>query len=338
MKKEVYIGTYSNDENSGIFRLNVNTKTGEMDGLTQITKTLNPSYIVMNKEKKLVYSVLKDGDDGGVCVSEITNNTVMPFSKILSGGHLPCYINIDKNKSFLFSANYGTGVIKIYSLGEKGELTGITAERDHNDLGLGKTHPHYIGLTPDEKYLFVVDLGLDMIILYNYSEGKLGEIFQKVLFKKGCGPRHMVFDNDGKYAYLITEYSTEIVTMRYSEAEGLEITDYVSALGDGFNNEGDGSAIRLSGDGTRLFSSSRKPGTVSMFEINKETKKPVLLDTLESGGEHPRDINIDEDGKILIAANRFSNNLVTFLVSEDGKKLIKSGYELQLGEPTCVVF
>ena len=148
----------------------------------------------------------------------------------------------------------------------------------------------------------------------------------------------MVFDNDGKYAYLITEYSTEIVTMRYSEAEGLEITDYISALGDGFDNEGDGSAIRLSGDGTRLFSSSRKPGTVSMFEINKETKKPVLLDTLESGGEHPRDINIDEDGKILIAANRFSNNLVTFLVSEDGKKLIKSGYELQLAEPTCVAF
>ena len=75
-----------------------------------------------------------------------------------------------------------------------------------------------------------------------------------------------------------------------------------------------------------------------MFEINKETKKPVLLDTSESGGEHPRDINIDEDGKILIAANRFSNNLVTFLVSEDGKKLIKSGYELQLAEPTCVAF
>ena len=82
MKKEVYIGTYSNDENSGIFRLNVNTKTGEMDGLTQITKTLNPSYIVMNKEKKLVYSVLKDGDDGGVCVSEITDNTVITPSRL----------------------------------------------------------------------------------------------------------------------------------------------------------------------------------------------------------------------------------------------------------------
>ena len=338
MKREVYIGTYDNDENSGIFRLNLDTKTGEMSGLTQISKVLNPNYAVMDKERKLIYSVLKDGDEGGVCVSRITGNVVVPFSKILSDGHLPCHINIDKNKSFLFSANYRTGVIRVYSLGETGEITGISSEADHNDLGLGEMHPHYIGLTPDETYMFVVDLGLDMIILYNYSEGKPGEIFQKVLFKKGCGPRHIVFDNDGKYAYLITEYSTEIVTLKYSETKGLEIMDYISALGDGFGNEGDGAAIRLSKDGTKLFSSSRKPGAVSMFEIDRETKKPVLLDTISSHGEHTRDINIDEDGKVLIVANRFSNNLITFLVSEDGKKLVKSGFELEIAEPTCVIF
>ena len=338
MKREVYIGTYNNNENSGIFRMDLDTETGEMSGLTQVSKVLNPNYLVMDKEKNLIYSVLKDGDNGGVCMSKITGDLSVPFSKILSSGHLPCHINIDRNKSFLFSANYRTGAVKIYSLGKDGQLTGTSFETNHNDLGLGETHPHYIGLTPDEKYLFVVDLGLDMIILYNYSEGILNGIFQKVLFKKGCGPRHIVFDNDGKYAYLVTEYSVEIVTMKYSESEGLEITDYTPALGDGFWHEGDGAAIRLSKDGTRLFSSSRKPGAVSMFEINSETKKPVLLDTVESAGEHTRDINIDETGKVLIAANRFSNNLVTFLVSEDGRKLVKSGYELQVAEPTCVIF
>lgn len=337
MKKEVYIGTYNNDENSGIFKLEVDVKTGEMSGLKQVAKVLNPNYMVIDKEKNLVYSVLKDGEKGGVCVSEITDSITAPFSKILSAGHLPCHVNIDKNKSFLFSANYRTGAVKIYSLGKNGELTGVTSEVNHNDLGLGETHPHYIGLTPDGKYLFVVDLGLDMIILYNYSDGRLGDIFQKVLFKKGCGPRHIVFDNNGEYAYLITEYSTEIATMKYSASEGLEITDYISALGKEFPDEGDGAAIRLSKDGTKLFSSSRKPGTVSMFAIDKETKKPVFLDSLESLGEHTRDINIDDHGKVLIAANRFSNNLVTFLVSEDGTKLVKSGYEIEIPEPTNII-
>jgi 6-phosphogluconolactonase len=338
MKREVYIGTYNNDENSGIFRLELDTKTGEMSGLKQVSKVLNPNYMVMDKERNLIYSVLKDNDKGGVCISKITDSVTVPSSKIVSDGHLPCHVSIDKKKTFLFSANYRTGVVRVYSLGKDGELTGVSSETDHNNLGLGETHPHYTGLTPDEKYLFVVDLGLDMIILYNYSNGKLGEIFQKVLFKKGCGPRHIVFDNTGEYAYLITEYSTEIVTMKYSENEGLEITDYISALGKEFPNEGDGAAIRLSKDGTRLFSSSRKPGTVSMFEIDSKTKKPVFLDALASEGEHTRDINIDEDGNVLIAANRFSNNLVTFLVSEDGKKLVKSGYKLEIAEPTNIIF
>ena len=146
MKREVYIGTYNNDENSGIFRLELDTETGEMSGLTQTARVLNPNYMVMDKEKKLIYSVLKDGGNGGVCVSEITDNIVTPSSKILSNGHLPCHVNIDKNKSFLFSANYRTGAVKIYSHGKNGELTGISSEVDHNDLGLGETHPHYIGL------------------------------------------------------------------------------------------------------------------------------------------------------------------------------------------------
>ena len=75
-----------------------------------------------------------------------------------------------------------------------------------------------------------------------------------------------------------------------------------------------------------------------MFAIDKETKKPVFLDSLESLGEHTRDINIDDHGKVLIAANRFSNNLVTFLVSEDGTKLVKSGYEIEIPEPTNIIF
>ena len=131
---------------------------------------------------------------------------------------------------------------------------------------------------------------------------------------------------------------TGVYHTKYSASEGLEITDYISALGKEFPDEGDGAAIRLSKDGTKLFSSSRKPGTVSMFAIDKETKKPVFLDSLESLGEHTRDINIDDHGKVLIAANRFSNNLVTFLVSEDGTKLVKSGYEIEIPEPTNIIF
>lgn len=336
MKKDFYVGTYNNDENSGIFKLELDTETGEMSGLKQIVKVLAPNYMVINKEKKIIYSVFKKDNLGGVAASRITNEISEPFSESLSEGHLPCHINLDKKGEFLFSANYRTGVIKVYKLDENGGITGVSSEVNHNDMKSGETHPHYIGLTPDEKYLFVVDLGLDMIVLYNYSNGKIGEIFQKVLFNKGCGPRHITFSNDGKYAYLITEYSVEIVTLKYSGTEGFKILEYTRALSNEFNNEGDGGAIRISKDDTRLYSSSRRPGSISIFKIDKETRKPILSSTINSYGEHPRDINISDE--ILIAANRFSNNLTTFLLDKNKKYLIKSEYEIFLNEPTNIIF
>lgn len=336
MKKKFYVGTYNNDENSGIFKLDLDTETGEISGMKQIIRVLNPSYMVINKEKEIIYSVFKKGTSGGVAASRITDEISEPFSESLSEGHLPCHINLDKKGMFLFSANYQTGVIKVYELDENGGITRVSSEVNHSDMELGEVHPHYVGLTPDEKYLFVVDLGLDMIILYNYSTGKIGEVFQKVLFKKGCGPRHITFSNDGEYAYLITEYSVEVVTLKYSVTEGFKILEYIPALSDEFYDEGDGGAIRISEDGTKLYSSSRKPGSVSIFSLDKNTRKPVLISTINSYGEHPRDINILDE--VLISANRFSNNLTTFLLDKNKKHLIKGDYEISLNEPTNIIF
>ena len=43
MVTEFYIGTYDNNKENGIFKLNLDTNTGEMSELEQISKILNPS-------------------------------------------------------------------------------------------------------------------------------------------------------------------------------------------------------------------------------------------------------------------------------------------------------
>ena len=338
MMTEFYIGTYDNNKENGIFKLNLDMNTGEMSGLQQISKILNPSYMVMDKEKKIFYSILSKDEAYGAAATKLKNDTTLPFSEILSDENSACHINTDKNNLYLFTANYKNGEVKSYELGKNGEITGVISEINHNDMNLGKVHPHYVSLTPDEKYLFVIDLGLDMLILYEFSDGKIGKIVQTLEFKKGSGPRHLVFHNNNENAYVITEYSVEIAALKYSASDGFGILEYVSALTEEFGTEGDGGAVRIKKDGTKLFSSSRKPGAISMFHIDEVSKIPVLVSVISSGGEHTRDINLDDSDRILVVANRFSSNLVSFFIDKENNTLKRTGFEYQIPEPTTIIF
>lgn len=337
-KRNFYVGTYDNNSESGIFKFELDTNTGEIFESQQVSKILNPSYIVMNKEKDILYSILTKGNLHGIAASKVTGSTLVPFSELLLDEKSTCHINTDKNNLFLFTANYKNGEVKTYKLGIDGEITGLISEVNHNDMNLGEVHPHYVNLTPDEKYLFVIDLGLDILVVYEFLNGKIGKRVQILEFKKGSGPRHLVFHNNGENAYVITEYSVEIVSLKYTDEKGFEILEYISALTGEFSSEGDGGAIRISQDGRRLFSSSRKPGTVSMFNIDEISKLPVLVSIVSSDGEHTRDINLDNDDKILIAANRFSNNLVSFFIDNENNVLKKTGYKYSIPEPTTIIF
>ena len=252
MKKEFYIGTYDNNIESGIFKLELDNNTGEIFELQQVSKILNPSYMVMNKEKDILYSILTKENSHGIAASKLGKNSLTPFSEILLDEKSTCHINTDKNNLYLFTANYKNGEVKTYKLGLNGEITGMISEVNHNDMNLGEVHPHYVGLTlpsltalfaflvlvhphyvgltPDEKYLFVVDLGLDILVVYEFLNGEIGKRVQNLEFKKGSGPRHLVFHNNGENAYVITEYSVEIASLKYSASKGFEILGYISAI------------------------------------------------------------------------------------------------------------
>lgn len=64
-------------------------------------------------------------------------------------------------------------------------------------------HAHYVGITPDHKYLYSVDLGADKIIMYEFINEKLQETSLSQSVIPGSGPRHMIFSHDGKYLIIL---------------------------------------------------------------------------------------------------------------------------------------
>lgn len=92
------------------------------------------------------------------------------------------------------------------------------------------------------------------------------------------------------------------------------------------------SCLAVNADGTRLYSANEtdrvgdaKEGTVSAFAVDS-AEKPVLLNTVRSGGAGPTSISIHPSGRFLLVANYFGGSVAVLPILPNGR----------LGDPTDV--
>ena len=76
----------------------------------------------------------------------------------------------------MFAANYHVGATASYQL-ENGIITQKICAVHHTGLGPDllkrqtSPHVHYVGITPDQQFVYAVDLGADKVVMYRYSQG-----------------------------------------------------------------------------------------------------------------------------------------------------------------------
>ena len=67
---------------------------------------------------------------------------------------------------------------------------------------------HSIIVDPSNRFALVADLGLDKVFVYRFNE-KNGSLTPNdppfATVKPGSGPRHIKFDSNGKWVYVINE-------------------------------------------------------------------------------------------------------------------------------------
>ena len=74
-----------------------------------------------------------------------------------------------------------------------------------------------------------------------------------------------------------------------------------------------------------------------MFSVDG-TGRLTAQGQVPSGGEWPRNFNIDPSGEFLIAANERSNSLAVFRIDQASGKLTATGEKAEVGFPVCVKF
>jgi len=340
-----YIGTYTKEGSEGIYKFTLDVEARTMSQVDLAATLDNPTYVTVSKDNQYLYSVVKDGDLGGAAVYFINGqtNTLEFVNKQLLEGASPCHISVDSHNSQVVTGNYHKGTIELHVSNEDGAINPASSIVEHHGSGPNaarqeKPHTHYAGFTPDERYIVAIDLGIDKLITYAVKDGVLSEV-HALSVKPGSGPRHLAFHPNGKYAYIMTELSSEVIALTYNMEDG-KFTElqYISTIPADFTGNNQGSAIQLSADGRFLYAANRGYNSITIFSVNQESGKLTFVENTHTEGNWPRDFRIDPTGAFLVASNEESGNLVLFARNEQTGTLELLQSDVRVPKPVCVTF
>jgi 6-phosphogluconolactonase len=346
---DLLIGTYTKGKSKGIYVYRFYAEKGRLEYLNEIDDISNPSYLTVSNNNKFVYAVNEDGKKGEVSAFKFDakQGKLEFINKQSSLGADPCYISVDKAQKNAFIANYSSGSLAVLPINKDGSLAkGIQTMHDDghsiNKARQEAAHVHTAVLSPDEKYVLYSDLGTDKLHITRYKPSKETPLTDaKPAFLSvapGDGPRHLVFSNDKKHVYLITEMGSNVYVYDYDNGK-LKEKQKISFLAPGFKGQTAGAAIHLSPDGKFLYASNRlETNNITGFAINEETGNLTQVDQVSSYGKNPRDFAIDPNGNFLIVANQDSDSIFIYRINKETGKLALMQGMLQIGNPVCLKF
>ena len=197
-------------------------------------------------------------------------------------------------------------------------------------------------MSPDNRFLIVPDLGVDKVYSYRLdtATGKLtlNESGSATL-PPAFGPRHLRFGKSGKFAYVLGEMSSKVITLSYDAARGkLTPIQTISTIPADFKDEDNSGELALDSSGRVLYASNRGHDSVTLFSIDARTGLLKLEQIEPSGGKIPRNIALDPSERYLLAANQDSDNVVLFSRDRKSGRLTPTGEVLKLPSPVCIMF
>ena len=314
MIERMYIGSYSDNIKVCEFC------DGKIKVIDIVKGLVNPSYLHVNDN--ILYSV-SESMTGSITVFKIEKHTLKIVNTKQIGQKLPCYITTDRERKNLLIANYESGSILKYQLEENGTIGKEKYKKTVNK----SSHMHYVKFV--ENNIFAVDLGNDIIYIYNSEM----ELISSIKLDKGSGPRHFAMSKDNKKIYIITELSNEIHVYEKCNNK-YKLIQKVSTLVNK-NVQSFAGAIKISSNNKNIYVTNRGDNSISVFEITKDNIE--LIQNISSYGDFPRDIVLNNSEEYAVVTNQKSNNVAIYIRDIENGLLKIEDANLKIEKPSCVV-
>ncbi len=351
-----YVGTYTEDgsKSKGIYAYRFDAATGQATPLGLAAETTNPSFVALHPNGRFLYAVnevhnYKGPNSGGVSAFSIdrASGKLTFLNEVPSRGADPCYITVDKTGKYVLVANYTGGSVASFPVMADGKLGEASDFVQHTGHGKDPQrqegpHAHSIDLSPDNRYAFVDDLGLDELLAYKFDSAKGSLTPNDPPFTKlepGTGPRHFALHPSGKFAYVVSEMHSSVTALSSDLKTGtFHPLQTISALPKDFTGENDDAEIEMHPSGKFVYASNRGHDSIAVFAIDPAKGTLTLVEHALTKGKTPRSFEIDPTGNFLFAENEKSDNIVVFRIDQKTGRLTATGQVLDVASPVCVKF
>ncbi|MFV0465191.1 MAG: lactonase family protein [Lachnospiraceae bacterium] len=337
-----YVGTYTHENSIGIHIYDLDVENGKIQE-RKVVPINNPSDLVISSSGKYLYSI---ADEGVQSFRILEDGDLEPINKKWIGGMRGCYVDIDKNDTFLFVGGYHDGRITMMNLNSDGSIGEIADGIFHKGIGKSiaerNSRPHVtcVKVTPDQKYVCAVDCGLDQVKVYriDYEMKKL-RLSDIVRGEIDSSTRMLRFSRDGKFAYILNALTNSIEIYSYDPGDKSPNFEQIQRVSTESKHDDDMCTavnLEISEDGEYLYASNAGVNSVTIFKLDQVTGKLSKVTNVKISGDYPKTLAIYPNGKYFMTLNHESNEICTFELFHDGEFALMHGKPVYVDKPNCV--
>ena len=346
-----FVSSFAGADKGAITAFRLSLEDGSLRPLERTGGIENPFFIAVSPDQRFLYAVHakafggKDDEEVAAYAIEKASGKLTLLNRQSAKGTATCYLEVDATGKTLLLANYASGSVAALPIREDGSLAEAASFIQHQ--GGSKVDPkrqdgpyaHSIVFSPDNRFAYAADLGLDQILSYRLdpATAKLNAASPAFAASPpGAGPRHLTFAPDGKNLYAIDELSNTVT--RYSrDADSGTLTKHesLSTLPDDFKGSSYCADLKFTPDGRFLYGTNRGHDSLAIFRAG-ENGALSRVDIVPSLGKGPQNLLVTPDGKWLLCANMPGNNLAVFRIDGESGKLTSAGAPIEITMPSCI--
>src|SRR5690606_7995679 len=160
------------DASQGIYLVTRDKETGLLSFDSLLVEIENPTFQAITSDGRFLFSVSETSNKGGTVYSYAIqpDRSLKVINSQPTLGKSACHVAVNEEQTMLFVANYTSGAFTYYQLSRHCEISEPVEHYEYEGSGphpnQNRSHPHQAMISPDQKYVYVPDLGTDQIHMY----------------------------------------------------------------------------------------------------------------------------------------------------------------------------